>query len=385
MGYCQSSTSLDENFGTINYQEWFFYNSEGIFGRTRMGNVAFQQTDPDNTTYARLPLDKWHNGIDKYGVPYGGRFFKGVEMVSFKRFGLDTGPKEFTARIRLTTVRTGAVAAIYPYSDTGSPSYINDEIDYEFLGQQLFSPTPSNNLWLNLHNNGTDLEDVGRNPRTQVNGIDWRQWQIYRIRWYSDRVEWYINGVLKKTESITTASSAFTDGLSPSGVQQPLQIHFNHWVPDSTFPDAYYSGFTYANSAAENVRYFFDVDWVRVVTINRSLAATGTDGVASLDQSEVSLSNAEADATANSLRLVFTGALDEKSVSELSHYVVSIDGVQASVDSAVYESATHSVVLRLKTPLASGSTIVAACYDLRDAQGLKLTDQQSGAVVIGKA
>lgn len=371
----QSFASFSEDFLTpagqvpkVNTTEWFFFNSNGQFGRTHMGNIASVEKDADGTTYARLPLDKYHNGWPG--------FFKGVEMVTFKRFGLDTGPKEFTARIRLTTVRTGAIAALFPYSDSGNPS-VNDEIDFEFLGQQLFSQPPTNQLWLNMHNNGVDLEDVGRNPRTTINGVDWRQWQTYRIRWYSNRVEWYLNGSLIKSENTSTAPGAVPDG-SPNA----LQIHFNHWVPDATFPDAYYGGFQPVTDPALNIRYYFDVDYINVVSLSGASALQSTDTL--IDTSSIVLSSATADIATNTVRLAFTGVLDAGSVPDLKHYIVSINGVQATVDGASYDSASSTIVLHLQEALQVSNEVVAAAYGLLDAKGLKLKDQLSSMVTVGK-
>ncbi|MBV9470426.1 MAG: family 16 glycosylhydrolase, partial [Abitibacteriaceae bacterium] len=196
----------------------------------------------NGTTFARF-------GLDTYNPAHAGTNLLGTEMWSNQQFTMGPGT-EFETRIRGTNIPRGVVYSFFTYKQRNfGTDPDQEEIDNEFLGNQA-----TNQFWLNIWNNGSSWST---NPT--VSGVDSTTWNTYKIRWLNDRVEWWINNTLVRTET----------NLMPDDY---MSVCYNIWAADSGWSTAYDSNLPASNSAAANTTYYFDVDYIRV----RTIAPTGT-------------------------------------------------------------------------------------------------------------
>lgn len=261
---CRAQTMLwqDEfNSTTFDTSAWNVLTGSIALGRAQFGNQP-RMAEENGVQFTRLPLDT-------YNPSYPGGTFKATAIYSKANFKLGSGV-EFEARLRGKDLPRGMVVAFFPYRDDDGAAdrRLQDEIDYEFL-----TNWPRNQVQLHVWNdwhprygyNG-GVRDAELKPF--VSGLDWSQWNTYKIRWLNDRTEWYVNGVL-----VFRDSRVLPD--------HPLHVDFNIWVPDSSWAEAY-DGSLQPTSSSSNRSYYLDVDYVRVQSIAPAAGAVlGTgDGLA---------------------------------------------------------------------------------------------------------
>ncbi len=281
-----SATLLRDDFngGALNSVTWGTYNSTQTLQRTRFGFTPAIVSE-GGTSFARLRLDS-------YNPNEPGRF-KGTEIFTKQRYARGNG-LEMTARLRAPGLPPGLILAFFGIYDryVGTPendnTYRKDEIDFEVLTAQTeqFSPAARNRLYLNTWNNWTlanqfDGNDDGDSTRVNDDktygpsrsaNYDYANWNIYTIRWYPGRIEFYVNGVLERTET-----EVQTD--------DDLSVHFNMWTGTPDFNQAYSASLQPANSASGNQTYTFDVDYVVVTDLsagNRTAAGRTTSAIRKL-------------------------------------------------------------------------------------------------------
>ena len=246
---------------------WTAYDGSYAYGRTQFGlqpSIASEGA----TAFARLSV---RNFSGNASFP-----FRGTEIFS-PTFELGTG-KEMEARVRVTDLPSGLIAAFWAYNsrgEFGASGFRSDEIDIEFLTKQ-----PRNSLlltnWNDWNPSSPTYEDGVHHAgvTTSVAGLDRGQWNVYKIRWLPDRTEWFVNGSLVQS-------------LAPAHPDGPLAVRFNAWAPDSSFQAAHDPALTPAPSEAEAQNYSFDVDWVEVRTVVPTLLlslspASWSEGAGSL-------------------------------------------------------------------------------------------------------
>jgi beta-glucanase (GH16 family) len=212
--------------------------------------------------------------------------FAGAEIVSVRHFGQEALSRkkrsiEFTARLRIPLLRSGAVAAFYIYGPRGDKT-TGDEIDFEFLGKPTYAGrnvgVGAKAVWLNTFEGFDDDKKDKRNPRyrdalynyetlgtnvpskiTKGKANWYRSWHWYKIRWTPGRslVEWFI-----KTDG---ADPYFRLHYAHKPIpNQPMQIHFNVWVPDSSWREAYNSRLISRTLRKNALVAQMDVDQVKV-------------------------------------------------------------------------------------------------------------------------
>jgi len=92
--------------------------------------------------------------------------------------------------------------------------------------------------------------------------------------------------------------------------------------------------------------------------------------------STIALSTAKVSVTASSVQLRFLGALDAESAGDAAHYTVMVNGAVVTVESAGYNSATHSVTLSLPDgSLHAGDKLTVQWHGVSDMQDNVLNGQ----------
>jgi hypothetical protein len=262
----------DFNASSLNTGSWGVYNSSQSLQRTRFGFTP-ELLNEGGTSFARIRLDS-------YNPQFPGQF-KGTEIFTRQRFARGEG-LEFSARLRGPNLPPGIIFAFFSIYDrfNGTPSdatYSKSEIDYEFLTaeQEQFSPAGQRKrLYLNIWDDwnlrdGYDGDDVNTTISTKTDktyrlasdpNFDWANWNTYTIRWFPNRTEYILNGVLQRTET----------EVKPD---EDMSIHFNIWTGTPDFNQAYSASLQPASSSGANRSYFFDVDNMRVRRLGAAITA----------------------------------------------------------------------------------------------------------------
>lgn len=245
----QTTIFADEfNSGKLS-SAWKVYGTDRSLSRTIFGNKPLFATEA-GTKYMRLRLDT-------YNAQYPGSYLSGTEIHTAKQFTVGNGV-EIVARLRAPNLSPGIVWAFFVLGERGvwPDTYARDEIDFEHL-----SSLPNNQLWTNIFN------DVNRNTQSgnsrgfvsTTPPVNRNEWNIYKIRWYPDRVEWWINtgsgDVLIRTESDLT--------VIPDDSQS---VRFNIWASDPSWTIAY-GDLPVTSDKTQNTSYYMDVDYVRMTSI----------------------------------------------------------------------------------------------------------------------
>ena len=205
-----------------------------MLGRTQLGNVPVVAGG-----MAQLRFDTYR--------------FMGSEIYTRNVFALGNGV-EFEARVRMNTLPSGLVTAMFNYTALNG---LSDEIDIECLSKQVNLSVGGAPLLFSTWNDWNEAFPTygdGIHQSSQsvfVNGLDVNQFHTYLIRWLPGRTEWWLDGIL-------IASST----LAQPDLPTPFRINF--WAPASTWADAYDGNLKPARNQRWNRSYYVDVDWVEI-------------------------------------------------------------------------------------------------------------------------
>ena len=186
---------------------------------------------------------------------------------------------EFEARLRQRVpIGNGLVAGFYTYMDkVKSPqdaNRVNDEIDFEFLTNQINDPYPAfegDRVYVSLYNDFDGnwlnaLKHWRANPNVPPINLGDRpllnltQFNIFKIRWLGDRVEWYWDPNDGKGDIlIYKTSNAMPD--------ESMVLYFNFWAADEFWPIAWDENLTPASRPEDDAVSYYDVDYVVVKNI----------------------------------------------------------------------------------------------------------------------
>jgi hypothetical protein len=221
-----------------------------IGDRTQFGNQPIFGSDGEDD-WIELPLDTYNPAVP-------GQRVLGTEIYSLRNFQVSTGGIEYLARARLTTSQPGLVAAFFTYNQKRSKGrWISDELDFEVLSSQPHSDVlvtswndwgaAGSNYYDGIYHDGEYLDLIAQS-------YDWNNWNDYAIRWYSDRVEWYVNGILVHQQSAPVPDQ-----------DQPIRASL--WAGGTTWPEAYSPDLVIASSPGANQRFVWQVDYIMVTAL----------------------------------------------------------------------------------------------------------------------
>jgi beta-glucanase (GH16 family) len=176
------------------------------------------QTQFRCTQNSSLPAAKDSNAIntvESYN-PTGFSFY-GTDLISNQVFSLGEGI-HITVRAKMNASTPGIVGGIFLYALKPGSTTLHDEINFELL-----TNLPSG-VQTNIYSN----KPLGRGHPQFVayTSGSITDYHIYEIKWQPNKVSWFINGNLVRTET----------KYLPAG---PMYFHLNIWVPDSDWEEAY--------------------------------------------------------------------------------------------------------------------------------------------------
>jgi len=183
---------------------------------------------------------------------------------------------EIEARVRVRApIGNGLVASFFLYMDKPNPNppppdLVNDEIDFEFLTNQINNPPePGGHRVILASYNDFDGDWAnpdkywGDNPF--VPGLNLTEFNVFKIHWHTDCVEWFWDPDRVYGEDLYPDELVYkTYNALPD---DDMRLHFNFWAADKNWPLAWDGNLLPAQYAYDNVISYFDVDYVEVRTI----------------------------------------------------------------------------------------------------------------------
>jgi uncharacterized repeat protein (TIGR01451 family) len=188
--------------------------------------------------------------------------------------------------------------------------------------------------------------------------------RLYRVKAGTTNVYEYWNGTswISSVFYFTTTLNPATGGANVSWSKN------SGWPTGTGFSDGTYymvaTAYDKANRASAVSSSF------KKATV--AGLAPGATGSAS---SAVTLSTAQALAAGQSIKLSFTGALSSTSASQITNYMVRVNGTPVEVQKATYEGASSAVTLQLAAGTLEVGDAVTVSWNLRDPSGQTVNGQ----------
>jgi beta-glucanase (GH16 family) len=237
----------DFNGSSLNRNTW-------MVGTWNMGRAQFGHVPRVANGVASLRLDT-------YNPSQPGRTFKGTEILSKQTFSRGPAGLEIEARMRMKWMPNGLISAFYTYAKNSNGT--SDELDFEFLSNWTNKPPSSAsekfqvtswndwNRYSSRYYDGVHHTDA----KPVVSGLDLMGFNTFKVKWFYDRTEWYVNGrqLWVSRKALPTAS---------------MPVKFNFWAPASNWAAAYSSSLMPTSNKWANRTYEFDVDYVLVRRIS---------------------------------------------------------------------------------------------------------------------
>ncbi|MEQ9454727.1 MAG: family 16 glycosylhydrolase [Phycisphaeraceae bacterium] len=253
---------LEDNFtgtGNVAYEAWRLPadGPAAFYGRTQA------KVDPAIDT----PQQIGGNAVlqlDTYFPDDPGAAFHGAEMISKRVFARGGGiSMEWRSRIDLTTVPAGVgglVNGLFSYNvtrtDTGGLP-VRDELDWELLTNEIVNG--NNRPFTNTYSEEGFVGPTGDAAFISP-GQDLGAFHNYRIDWKRDRVEWYRDDVLVRTETNRVPDD-------------PMTVRANLWATDSGFSDAFDNALQTAATLGANQEIEAQVDFIKVKELGAAFDA----------------------------------------------------------------------------------------------------------------
>jgi hypothetical protein len=183
---------------------------------------------------------------------------------------------QFKARLRIRSpVGNGLVAGFYAYMDKpkseSDPTRFSDEIDLEFLTNQINNPYPASlgdRVYVAVYNDchfcWTDyLHNWWENPtvpkfiKDDYHFLDLTQFNTFMIRRLGDRVDWFWD----PCDGSEVILIYRTSNIMPD---EAMALYFNFWGADQFWPIAWDENLQPVANPWDDVESFFDVDFAEV-------------------------------------------------------------------------------------------------------------------------
>lgn len=213
--------------------------------------------------------------LDTYNPFDPGAAFFGTDLITKSNYAR-AGGLRWEGRMRFRDgIPGGIVGAGFLYDVTrqdppGSGTLVRDEIDHELLSNDIQGSTP-HSTFTNVWNDGpfTGPTSGGSGATIDTSSVsgtfDLTEFHTYRIDWLPSRVDYYIDDTIVRTETAVVPDD-------------PMSSHFNLWVPDSNFTNAYDPSLVPTASEGSNVNYAMEVDYVQIERLNTDTTELLVDG-----------------------------------------------------------------------------------------------------------
>jgi len=235
------------------------------------GNASFYGRTQQRDSLPEVSNGALHLELDTYN-PHNGNnppSFLGSEAITTQKFGLDNGAGvAFVIKAHFVPpIFGGIVGGMFPYINIANTNK-HDEIDFEAL---------TNDAVRNLNQIHTNVyadETLGAgHATTEPISSSLTESHTYRIVWLPNQVRWQVDGKVVRIEKQHVP-------------QHAMQLHLNIWAPSAGWSQAYNAALQPTTNEQNNVKYFFDVDSVKVVRLASAPGAVAPNEVIGTDQSD---------------------------------------------------------------------------------------------------
>jgi hypothetical protein len=190
----------------------------------------------------------------------GGAFY-GTDLISKRNF-LVGGGLRMETRMRVADGTPGGLvgaAFLYDVTRENPPgTLVRDEIDHELLTNLTQGAEP-HQTFTNVWDDG-DFSSAGSGAVISNQGaFNAADFHTYRTDWLANKVQYYIDDVLVRTEVATVPDD-------------PMRAHMNFWAPDSSFAMAYNGGLNPVDSPAASATYELEIDYLQVERFNTQVS-----------------------------------------------------------------------------------------------------------------
>ncbi len=200
---------------------------------------------------------------------------------------------EIETRVRVRApIGNGLIASFFLYMDQPynppQPDLANDEIDFEFLTNQINRPYPDGGhrvfvaTWNDFGITGSDYYDSihhwASNPF--VPNLNLTEFNVFKIRWLDNCVEWLWDPTPQGPNNddilIYKTFNALPD--------ESMSVRFNFWAADAAWPLPWDENLRPVDTPFDDVVCYYDVDYVevRVMPEPATIMLLGLGGIALL-------------------------------------------------------------------------------------------------------
>ena len=235
---------FDDFNGTIeNSDRWHIPTWEGsgdgtFVGRTQFRCVPAPFPKTENSK-AKILLETYNPTANTPGDS-----FYGTDLVSNQLFSPGNGIR-IKVHAKMNTSQKGIVGGIFLYVRKPGTNTLHDEIDFE-----LITNIPDK-FQTNIYSN--EPLGTGHPILLAYNSGSITEYHTYEIQWQPNRVSWFVDGNLVRTE---------TENI-PTG---PMYFHLNIWAPAQEWAQAYDQDFQPVKDLKLNQKYWMSVDSVNIQT-----------------------------------------------------------------------------------------------------------------------
>lgn len=204
------------------------------------------------TTFKESPLPEIKDGniiitVESYNPEDGfsGDYFYGTDLKTVKLIPLTRGYVHIKVRAKMDSAIPGIVGGIFLFAFRPESMMLHDEIDFEFV-------TSKPDL---IMTNSYSNEPLGAgHPQVAFyESGTITDYHVYEIKWETDKVSWFVDGNLIRVETKHVPAI-------------PMEMHFNAWVPDSEWEQAYNPELHPAATADSNQIFGMIVDSIEIRT-----------------------------------------------------------------------------------------------------------------------
>ncbi len=237
--FSPASVLLRKNFSgnAVDATKWHFPYWGGYeLGRTIFKDDSYPEIKDGNVT---ISVESYNPEDDSRSTFYG------TSLVSNKHFPLKKDYIHVKICAKINSSTPGVVGGIFLFAFRDEGEDLHDEIDFEIVTSEPDA------VMTNVYKN----EPLGAgHPQFSVYASGKiTDYHTYEIKWEPDKVPWFVDGNLVRTETERVP-------------EIPMELHLNAWVADAIWEQAYNSDLQPAASFDANQVFAMSVDSVEITT-----------------------------------------------------------------------------------------------------------------------
>ncbi len=237
--FSSASVLMQENFSgdAVDVTRWHYPYWGGYeLGRTIFKDDSYPKIQDGNVI---ISVESYNPEDDSKSTFYG------TSLVSNRYFPLDRKYVHVKVRAKMNSSTPGIVGGIFLFAFRGEDNSLHDELDFEIVTSEpdavMTNVYKNEPLW------------AGHPEFTTYASGSITDYHTYEIKWEPDKVSWFVDGNLIRTETERVPAI-------------PMELHLNAWVADEVWVQAYNPDLQPATSVNDNQIFAMSVDFVEIRT-----------------------------------------------------------------------------------------------------------------------